>query len=307
MDKRVDIRKQSGWVYYLSSTVFLSDSKCGKWMYFFNDKAFVEEICYRAVNEQVVSVAKHSDCDEGVACFYLNIDDLEAHKRVIEFFIYNRLIRKTKSGRYYNNSYKLDSETYRGQYSAFGNFTTEIKLDRFIDLKTGQWIMDQKTLNRIIPFELKLYSMAENIPLRKDIFGSTNACEYIKMAFPSYINTKTPINGNNIRFFEGEIPKAIIKNEVFYIVRFRAVFHIKRGREPFLKCKTSLMYPIGKPLETSDVFSHKDGKYYDRYIGIDGKIKKCFPEFSLTRDDYNLFNDTYDIIEIKVLDGCYFE
>ena len=165
MDKSVVISKQRGWVYYCSSAVFLSASKCGKWMYFFNDKAFVEKICYQAVNEQIVSEAKHSDCDEGVACFYLNVDDLEAHKRVIEFFIKNQLIRKTKTGRYYNISFKLDSETHSGQYAAFGNFTTGIKLDRFIDLKTGQWIIDQETLYSIIPFEIQLYSLFDNIPL----------------------------------------------------------------------------------------------------------------------------------------------
>ncbi len=306
MTSPIIISKEDGWVYYYSSETQLSPLKCGKWMYFFNDIAFVEQICSKAVEEQVVPECKHSDGNEGVACFYINVDDYDAHRRVITFFIENRLIRKTKSSKYYNIPFKLDSETHSGMYHAFGNFETEIKLNRFINLETGQWIMERESLNSIIPFELQRVSVVDNVPLDKSIFGAASAFDYINQAFPSYVRPQCTAIGSSLCFFRGSIPTTVLKNGLFYIVRFRASFHLKHACEPFIKSKKSLMYPINKPLETSDVFSHKDGKFYDRYIDLNGKIRKCFPEFTLTREDFELFNNSYDIAEKEIIDGCYF-
>ena len=77
----------------------------------------------------------------GVICFYLNGDDIENHKRVIRFMMDNGLIRKTKTGRYYNNSFKFDDQTRAGEYGA--DFEGKIKLNEFIDLKTGRWIREE--------------------------------------------------------------------------------------------------------------------------------------------------------------------
>ena len=138
----------------------------------------------------------------------------------------------------------------------------------------------------------------------KDTFGATNACEYIRNAFPAHTSQYSSIIGNKAHFFTGQIPESVNKDGLFYIVRFRAIFHIKNGCEPFIKCKTSLLYPAGRPLQTSDIFSN--GKYYDRYIDVDGTLKRCFPEFTLTREDFNLFKNNYDILKIEILDGCHF-
>ena len=74
----------------------------------------------------------------GVICFYLNGDDIENHHRVIRFMIDNKLIRKTKTGRLYNISFKFDDQTRSGEYGA--DFKGEIKLAQFIDLNTGEWL-----------------------------------------------------------------------------------------------------------------------------------------------------------------------
>lgn len=75
----------------------------------------------------------------GVICFYLNGDDTENHKRVIQFMMSNGLIRKTKTGRYYNISFKYNEQTRAGEYG--DDFEGKIKLDQFIDLNTGEWII----------------------------------------------------------------------------------------------------------------------------------------------------------------------
>ena len=80
---------------------------------------------------------------DGVICFYLNGDDIDNHRRVIEFMINNELITKKKTGRYYNNSFKFDSQTIAGEYGA--DFEGKIKLEKFIDLKTGAWIVQPQS------------------------------------------------------------------------------------------------------------------------------------------------------------------
>lgn len=107
-------------------------------MYFFGDREFAERICKQAVESGVVAESKHSNASEGVCCFYLNFDDMEAHKRTIKYFIENGLIRKTKAGKLYNISFKLDRQTLDGQYGS--DFQSEIKLANFVNLETGEWI-----------------------------------------------------------------------------------------------------------------------------------------------------------------------
>ena len=113
------------WVYYVNEAEAkkFDDSKVGKWMYFFKDNDFAAKICEKA---------------DGVCCFYLHFDDKEAHKRCITYFLENGLIRKTKAGKLYNISFKLDDQTRNGEYG--DGFVSEIKLANFVNLETGEWI-----------------------------------------------------------------------------------------------------------------------------------------------------------------------
>ena len=131
--------KKPAWVYYLADTdPHFDETKVGKWMYFFGDRQFVEKICREAIEQNIVEECKHSNADDGVSCFYLNDDDLEGHRRVIEFFIKNDLIRKTKKGKLYNISFKHDTQTLAGEYG--DDYHSDIKLEEFVNLETGEWI-----------------------------------------------------------------------------------------------------------------------------------------------------------------------
>ena len=106
-------------------------------MYFFKDNDFAAKICEKAVADGVVAEAKHSNAPDGVCCFYLHFDDKKAHKRCITYFLENGLIRKTKLGKLYNISFKLDDQTRIGEYG--DGYVSEIKLANFVNLETGDW------------------------------------------------------------------------------------------------------------------------------------------------------------------------
>ena len=127
-----------GWVFYVGEDAESLGAKCGKWMYFFNDRPFAENICRQAVEQGVVTESKHSDADNGVCCFYINGDDTAAHQRLIQFLLDNDLIRKKKDGGLYNISFKFDTQTRAGEYGE--EFDSHIKLDQFVDLNTGKML-----------------------------------------------------------------------------------------------------------------------------------------------------------------------
>lgn len=137
------VEKRLAWIDYINEDAIkdakFDINKSGKWMYFFDNRSFVEKICERAVKNRIVDVAKHSNSNDGVACFYLNYDDIVGHKKVISYFLENNLIQKTKTGRLYNISFKLDTQTLAGEYG--NDFRPQIKLSDFIDLDTGQWLV----------------------------------------------------------------------------------------------------------------------------------------------------------------------
>ncbi|WP_232240020.1 hypothetical protein [Proteus penneri] len=83
------IRENDFWVYFSSKNESnnTNNDKIGKWMYFFNDAEFTDKICQKAILNSVVEHCKYTNnAESGVACFYLNIDDIEGHKKVIKFF-----------------------------------------------------------------------------------------------------------------------------------------------------------------------------------------------------------------------------
>lgn len=85
------------WVYYLADEEPCFDgSKVGKWMYFFEDESHAKEICEAAIEQNIVEECKYKKCNGGVACFYLNDDDMEGHRRVIRFFFGKRLNKENK-------------------------------------------------------------------------------------------------------------------------------------------------------------------------------------------------------------------
>lgn len=154
----MEIIKNIGWVFYKSENVSLDPQKTGKWMYFFDGNAkisYISKLCSDAVKQGIVGEAKHTNPNtfginphgtpnSGVCCFYLNYDDIAGHKRILTYFLENNMIRKTKTGKLYDISFKLDSQTIQGEYGS--DFKGVLKLSNFIDLNTGEWIYMQEEI-----------------------------------------------------------------------------------------------------------------------------------------------------------------
>lgn len=135
------------WIFYhVDGHPTFDESKVGKWSCFPGDLdvtdelSFSREICSKAVAQGIVQEAKCRHISKGGACFfYLACDDMESHKRVIQFFLDNALIPRTKTGRLHNISFKLNMQTYTGQYG--NKYKPTIKLDEFLNLDTGEWMV----------------------------------------------------------------------------------------------------------------------------------------------------------------------
>ena len=127
-----------GWIYYYSENqTNQNPEKTGKWMFDINDINEASKLCSMAVESGIVQTAKHGSPFGLKALFYADYDDLEAHKKIITFFLEHDLIPRTRNGRLFNISFKLDSQTRQGQYGE--NYHPFLTLDHFLDLDTGKW------------------------------------------------------------------------------------------------------------------------------------------------------------------------
>lgn len=106
-------------------------------------------------------------------------------------------------------------------------------------------------------------------------------------------------------YFEGEPSKDITDNErLYYFIRFKCRFKLKPNCFPWMHIRKSSLYKSNENLTTSDV--RYNGNYSRYYINEDGEIQDTTVELTLTCKDWELFNDTYEIYDLEIIDGCYF-
>ena len=177
----------------------------------------------------------------------------------------------------------------------------------------------------------------DNIPLDKEVYGSTNADEYIRKSYrggwcylvkgasgkvyhngttadvnslyPSMMSSESgniyPL-GKPCFWAGSEIPKQALQPNRYYFIRIRCRFYLKAGKLPFIQIKHSIRYKSTEMLETSDVYNKTDGKYYRFFKDKDGNIYDTTVELTLTCTDYKLMLEHYDLEDLEILDGCWF-
>lgn len=172
----------------------------------------------------------------------------------------------------------------------------------------------------------------------ESIYGYTNAGEYIKQSYRGgwcylargkegkIFNNGTTADVNSLypsmmssgsgnmypigypTFWSGDyIPSEALQYNKFYFVRFITRFYIYPNKLPFIQVKNTLAYKANEMLETSDMYNKADGCWYTEYIGFDGKVKSTAVTMTMTQTDFKLFKEHYELVDFKILDGCYFD
>ena len=177
-----------------------------------------------------------------------------------------------------------------------------------------------------------------DIPIDKDLHGEDNAGDWIRHSYKGgwcylvkgkenniykngtvadvnslYPSMMSSESGNRYpiglpHFWTGNfIPKEAQINNRYFFIRFRTKFYIKRNMLPFIQIKGSWLYKGTEMLETSDVRSPKNGKYYDKYYDKEGRLQDTTVMLTLTCTDYKLFREHYNVKDFEILDGCWFD
>ena len=98
-----------------------------------------------------------------------------------------------------------------------------------------------------------------------------------------------------------------LRNNRYYFIRFTCTFNIKKNMLPFVQIKGSYFYTGTEMLETSDFIDKTTGERIHYYIdSVTGERKPIVVTLTMTMTDWKLFNEHYDISDLTILDGCYF-
>ena len=103
------------------------------------------------------------------------------------------------------------------------------------------------------------------------------------------------------------IPENVRAFNRYFFIRIRCRFYLKKGFLPFIQIKGNPLYRGTENLETSDYVNPKTGTRSRFYRGRDGEWHDTRVELTLTMTDYILFKEHYNIAELEIVDGCYFE
>lgn len=104
-------------------------------------------------------------------------------------------------------------------------------------------------------------------------------------------------------FWEGsEIPLQAM--EGIYFIHLRAAFKLKDGHFPCIKTNTDILKNRYKWLESSAVYYND--MWHDDFIDKRGNKHRILTDLYLTKVDFGMFVEHYDIEELKIIGGCYF-
>lgn len=107
-------------------------------------------------------------------------------------------------------------------------------------------------------------------------------------------------------FFKGSPPpKALLPNR-YYFIRIRTRFYLKEGKLPFIQIKGSPYYKSTEMLTTSDFVNKKTGDRYRFIVDKNGVKHDSIVELTLTCTDWELMQEHYDLVDLEILDGCWF-
>lgn len=129
----------------------------------------------------------------------------------------------------------------------------------------------------------------------------------VNSLYPSMMHS---MSGNSYpigkpHWFTGKLPDELkTATNKYYFIRIKTRFQLKPNYLPTVQIKGSLVYQGNEWLKTSDVRT-KDGKYHKQYK-LFGEIHNTRVTLTLTKTDYILFHEHYEVTDYEELDGCWF-
>jgi len=132
----------------------------------------------------------------------------------------------------------------------------------------------------------------------------------VNSLYPSMMSSesKNPYPIGNPKFWKGDyLPNEILKNDsLYYFVRIKTKFYLKPGYLPFIQIKGNFLYKGTEALESSDIYDKATDQYYDKYYNTAGELIDTAVELTLTMTDFILLKEHYNLVDFRILDGCYF-
>ena len=107
-------------------------------------------------------------------------------------------------------------------------------------------------------------------------------------------------------FWVGPIPEVAYLNHRYFFLTIRCRFELKPGHLPFIQVKHNWLYKSTECLTTSDI-RDKNGKYHRYYKDLQGKNQLATVTMTLTMTDWYLIQDHYNLYDLEILHGCYFD
>lgn len=109
-------------------------------------------------------------------------------------------------------------------------------------------------------------------------------------------------------FWNGNyIPAEAKRPKMYYFIRFKAKFKLKSGMLPTVQIKHDFLYNPTEWLHTSDIWIRKQQRYSSYYYDINGDYTEARPILTMACTDFEMFMEHYDVTELEIMDGCYFE
>lgn len=104
--------------------------------------------------------------------------------------------------------------------------------------------------------------------------------------------------------FTNEAKKKMLSKSHYYFIRFKCHFKLKKNKYPFIQIKNNPYYNGREMLETSSV-TFKGKKY--KTVKIGHETFESRPEITLTKEDWKLFQETYEITDLEIFDCLIFK
>lgn len=118
----------------------------------------------------------------------------------------------------------------------------------------------------------------------------------VNSLYPSMMYSHRSYPVGEPHFWSGSIPKQATMSNRVYIIRFRCDFELKPNKLPTLQIKHTLGFKATEWLSNNHVSGCINGQPINKN-----------PDIYMTNVDWQLFQENYNISNLQILDGCWFD